>query len=312
MKKKIKIDKLVFAVIKYCILSMFALVAVIPVVSCVFTAFKTTEAYQTTNVITPPENWLNFENFIKAFQIADMGRAFINSLIVMVCVLAVSIIVGTQLAYTASYVSGYEFVQGSGWKSKPSDDKSFQPYQLSFAYTNSSRTFKYWTDRISFAPTLSTSVVYDFLKPTSSYFLFNPGITFKINNFLDISFVAETRNNTIYRYFCSEDDYNFYYSGAGERSIFQDLKNSFRFDSDNIRRSSGFKMKTLKVKITHDLDDWDLNCEFSVTPRYVSATAGKSAYYDSSPYFSISVSWRPLSSMKTEIVDEYGEWQLNK
>lgn len=111
MKKKIKIDKLVFAVIKYCILSIFALVAVIPVVSCVFTAFKTTEEYQTTNVITPPENWLNFENFIKAFQIADMGRAFINSLIVMVCVLAVSIIVGTQLAYI---LNRFEFI-GNGF-----------------------------------------------------------------------------------------------------------------------------------------------------------------------------------------------------
>ena len=39
-------------------------------------------------------------------------------------------------------------------------------------------------------------------------------------------------------------------------------------------------------------------------------TDGKS-YYDFSPYFSISVSWRPLASMKTQIVDEYGEWKLN-
>ena len=49
--------------------------------------------------MTLPENWLNFDNFIKAFQTADMGRAFLNSVIVMVSVLVVSIVIGTQLAY---------------------------------------------------------------------------------------------------------------------------------------------------------------------------------------------------------------------
>ena len=46
-----------------------------------------------------PESWLNFDNFIQAFQRANMGRAFINSTIILVCVLVVSTIVGTQLAY---------------------------------------------------------------------------------------------------------------------------------------------------------------------------------------------------------------------
>ena len=49
--------------------------------------------------MTMPKNWLNFSNFVKAFQTANMGRAFLNSMVVMVCVLLVSVIVGTQLAY---------------------------------------------------------------------------------------------------------------------------------------------------------------------------------------------------------------------
>ncbi|WP_026669655.1 carbohydrate ABC transporter permease [Butyrivibrio sp. AE3006] len=94
-----KVSKIFINIIKYTILLFFALAAVVPVVSCIFTAFKTTEEYQTTSVMTPPTDWLNFENFIKAFQTANMGRAFLNSLIVMGFVLAVSVIVGTQLAY---------------------------------------------------------------------------------------------------------------------------------------------------------------------------------------------------------------------
>lgn len=215
---------------------------------------------------------------------------------------------GAQLAYTMSNTTRYKFNSGSGWSS--TSEKEFQPYNLSFAYTNPSRTFKYWSDRITWTPTISTSVVYDCLRPTSTYFVFKPGITFKVNNFLDFSFSAETRNSVIYRYFCSEGKYQEYYKGTGERNIFQDLMDSFRFDDDRKRKSTGFKMKSLNMSITHDLDDWDLNCTFKMAPRLVT-DSGKSEYrYD--PYFTISVAWRPMAGMKTEIKDDYGVWELNK
>jgi multiple sugar transport system permease protein len=98
-KQRITIQSAAWSALKYLSLLFFGFVAVIPVISCVITAFKTPEEYQTTNVMTLPTNWLNFDNFTKAFQAANMGIAFLNSLIVMVCVLIVSIIVGTQLAY---------------------------------------------------------------------------------------------------------------------------------------------------------------------------------------------------------------------
>ena len=61
--------------------------------------------------------------------------------------------------------------------------------------------------------------------------------------------------------------------------------------------------------MTHDLDDWDFNLECTIKPRLVTDSSGKNSY-DFSPYFKISVSWRPMAGMKTEIVDEYGEWTL--
>lgn len=90
---------IIWLIVEYASLIFFGLCAVIPVISCVITAFKTEEEYRSTNVMTLPESWLNFDNFIKAFQTANMGRAFLNSVIVMVCVLLVSVIIGTQLAY---------------------------------------------------------------------------------------------------------------------------------------------------------------------------------------------------------------------
>ncbi|WP_407427102.1 hypothetical protein [Treponema sp.] len=220
-----------------------------------------------------------------------------------------------QAAYTASYTTGYDFDPSKGWVSNSS--KKFQPYQASLAYASGTKTFKRWSDRISVAPSLSTSVVYDCIRPTNSYFKFIPALTFKINDFLSLTFSSESKNSVIYRYFCSDSDYEKYYGSGGERNFFTDLINSFRFDDEEKRKASAFKLQSLKMTVTHDLDDWDLNCSFSITPRLMTSsstgynrTDGKS-YYDFSPYFTISVAWRPLASMKTEIVDEYGEWELN-
>lgn len=97
-----KVKRVILVFLKYFSLLFFALAAIIPIASCVITAFKTKEEYQSTNVMELPESWLNFENFIEAFQRANMGKAFINSSIVLLIVLAGSILIGTQLAYVLS------------------------------------------------------------------------------------------------------------------------------------------------------------------------------------------------------------------
>ncbi len=85
--------------VEYFSLIFFSFVALLPVVSCVITAFKTETEYQNTNVMTLPESWLNFDNFVQAFNKANMGRAFLNSFIVLVFVVFGSVMVGSMLAY---------------------------------------------------------------------------------------------------------------------------------------------------------------------------------------------------------------------
>lgn len=101
MSKETKgiLGAILWKILQYIILLFFSIIAVLPVISCVITAFKTEEEYQSTSVMTMPNSFLNFGNFVKAFTTANMGHAFLNSLIIMFCVLLVSVIVGTQLAY---------------------------------------------------------------------------------------------------------------------------------------------------------------------------------------------------------------------
>lgn len=97
--KMIKARQALVSIAKYALLLFSAFVALVPIVSCVVTAFKTEEEYAATNVMTPPSSWLYFDNFITAWQKADMGHAFLNSFIVLICVLAGSVMISSMLAY---------------------------------------------------------------------------------------------------------------------------------------------------------------------------------------------------------------------
>lgn len=203
-----------------------------------------------------------------------------------------------------TYACEFDDVNHTGWMQDTV--KSFIPYSLSFSYNYSPTTFYKWYNRISVAPTLSTSVVADLVRPTNSYFLFTPGITFKINNFLNITFSATSKNSVLYRYFQTMLGHE----GRipGEDNIFLDLFNSFRFDNEDLRKASGFKLKSLNLTLNHELHDWDFSMSLKIEPRLVTENGRK--YYDYNPYFTLGITWRPMSSMKTKITDEYGTIKL--
>ena len=96
---QIKVMDTVFNILKYFLLILFSIIALVPVCVCVLTAFKTNEEYASTSVLTPPENWFNCENFVVAFQKANMLRGFLNTGIALVFVLLFSILISSMLAY---------------------------------------------------------------------------------------------------------------------------------------------------------------------------------------------------------------------
>ncbi|MFR6349780.1 MAG: carbohydrate ABC transporter permease [Enterocloster aldenensis] len=97
--KKVKIQSVIFSILKYVSLIAAALTALIPVVVCVFTAFKTNEEYASTSALSLPKSFLYFDNFIIAFKQAKMLRGFCNTMMVLVVVLTVSVFMGSMLAY---------------------------------------------------------------------------------------------------------------------------------------------------------------------------------------------------------------------
>ena len=211
---------------------------------------------------------------------------------------------GITASYIMSYTYGADFDESVGWISRK--EKEFLPYSASLSIAPKLPTFNTWFNRVTFTPSINANVVVDLIKPTSSYLLFTPSISFKINEFLTFTFSSTSRNSVLYRYFQTALGY----PGRipGEQNFFVDLANSFRFDNEQLRKGSGFKLKSLNFEITHDLHDWDLKMVFKMEPRLV--TKNGVSQYDFSPYITIGVVWRPIEAIKTQIVDDYGTWKL--
>ena len=211
---------------------------------------------------------------------------------------------GLQASYVMSYVQGYDF--DKGWKIR--EEKEFLPYSLSLTYVSPSKTFYKWFNRISFAPGLNTSIVADLLRPTNSYLTFTPSIKFKIFEFVDLTFSATSRNAVLYWYFHNEKGEMYSEWGGFPGNVIKDLIDSFRFDNNKLREQSGFKLKSLNMTVSHDLHDWKANMTLKIEPRIITENGRK--MYDFKPYLTIGVVWNPMESMKTTIIDDYGEWKL--
>lgn len=84
---------------KYLSLIIAAVCTLLPLVSVLFASLKTKQEYGATGALEPPENWLNFDNFVTAFTSGDMLAGFVNTLIVLAVSLVGTILIGTMAAY---------------------------------------------------------------------------------------------------------------------------------------------------------------------------------------------------------------------
>lgn len=94
-----KLSSILFSIFKYAVLIGASVISLVPVCVCILTAFKTVDEYNNTSVLDLPASWLNFENFYVALTKAGMLRSFLNTAIILVVVLTISVLTGSMLAY---------------------------------------------------------------------------------------------------------------------------------------------------------------------------------------------------------------------
>lgn len=94
-----KIKLVVFDIFKYLMLIIAALVAVVPILVCIFAAFKTNDEYASSTALQLPKLFLYFDNFRIAIEKANMLKCFANTFIVLIVVLFCSVLISAMTAY---------------------------------------------------------------------------------------------------------------------------------------------------------------------------------------------------------------------
>jgi multiple sugar transport system permease protein len=86
-------------IVKYASLLFGAFVALIPIIVVLFASFKTNQEYGATSPLTPPNDWLNFSNYAKAFVNGKMLLGFGNTIIILVVSIIGATLIGSMIAY---------------------------------------------------------------------------------------------------------------------------------------------------------------------------------------------------------------------
>jgi lipopolysaccharide assembly outer membrane protein LptD (OstA) len=199
--------------------------------------------------------------------------------------------------YLLNYNGSADPSKPDGWIQLP--DEGLYPRDLSLGYNRSFRKDGLWNKRLNFSVNINTSLFMDLQRYTYSRFNFTLGFTTGIAHFLDLTLSATSDNSVIYRYFKDWSFFNMPGSlPSGEQdNVFIDLANSFRFDDEAKRRSSGFKLKNFNLSATHHLGDWKATLGVSLTPYLPSG----SNRYKFSNEISFVVQWVPISEIKTDM-----------
>lgn len=103
-----------WSTVKYVSLIIAALVVILPLSVVLFASFKDKGEYATTGPLDLPQNWLNFDNFVTAFQQGGMVEGFINTSIILAISLVGTILIGTMAAYALDRFQfrGHKLVMG--------------------------------------------------------------------------------------------------------------------------------------------------------------------------------------------------------
>jgi hypothetical protein len=194
--------------------------------------------------------------------------------------------------FTASEAQAFTLVWGSGWQAI--SDTAFRINAATLAYLVSWHPPSAWRNRVNWTIDVNASAQQSLLRFTDSYLNVTMGLTFRVNQFVDITFASTSRNSSLWRY------YPGLFAIPTEANVdpinpLVDLAKSFNFFNDDDRRASLFKLKSLSVTAKHYLHDWDLAFTFAANP----VLDETNLVYIFKTSWSVSLAWRSVSQIKS-------------
>ncbi|MDR0707986.1 MAG: LPS-assembly protein LptD [Treponema sp.] len=192
-------------------------------------------------------------------------------------------------------------LETSGWI-QSQDTETLNPNSFALRYAKNFSQTSVWDNRLNFSFNMNSSLSLDLQRYTYSKFTFSLGFRLNIAQFMELNLSVNSENNVIYRYI---QDIPMFSTGVelpGEKNVFIDLLNSFRFDDESLRKASGFKLKSFNLSVVHHLGDWDASLTMTLSP-YLD-TRSMPYVYRFNNKITFLVKWTPISELKTEIYRE--------
>ncbi|MDR0730913.1 MAG: LPS-assembly protein LptD, partial [Treponema sp.] len=245
--------------------------------------------------------------YLRQYMVFDMEEKVYSTLTTQLSIW------GFTAGFTAVHSVPYEFDfnpatnKGNGWVQR--GDAVLHPQDLRFGFSKSLPALSFQDKRISLAFNANSSLLVDLQRYTYSRFDLNLGFTFGFKDLLDVTFSVTSDNSVMYRYLRNIPGLELPITTTGETNIFRDLLNSFRFDNPALRTESGFKLKSLNLKATHYMGDWNATLGITLAPYLKAAdTAGGIPSYQFNTQVSFLVQWLPISEIKSELSVDKDQW----
>jgi hypothetical protein len=206
---------------------------------------------------------------------------------------------GFSAVYTMLRSKKYTLDESIGWV-QSQDAEALNPASFRLGYTKNLSQTNFWNNRMGLSLNMNSSLSLDLQRYTYSKFTFTLGLNLNIAQFMEFKLSVNSENNVIYRYI---QDIPMFSTGVelrGEKNVFIDLLNSFRFDDESLRKASGFKLKSFSLSLVHHLGDWDASLTMTLSP-YLDT---QNYVYRFNNKITFLIKWIPISEIKTEIHGE--------
>ncbi|MDR1898502.1 MAG: LPS-assembly protein LptD [Treponema sp.] len=211
---------------------------------------------------------------------------------------------GLSVGYTMTYHEGYH-LESTGWVMN-TGAKSLIPQRFTIGYKQTIAKKDLWKKRLSFSVNINSNLNFDLQRYTYSRFDFTLGLTVGIAQFVDLTLSTTSENPLVFWYVKDWPIFDLpsELSKGEKRDLFKDLIDSFRFDNDELRRNSGFKLKAFNLNINHHLGDWNAILGMTLSP-YLDPTSRE---YKFNNTISFVVQWVPINEIKTDINYDKEKW----
>jgi lipopolysaccharide assembly outer membrane protein LptD (OstA) len=179
----------------------------------------------------------------------------------------------------------------TGWEAEGSE--AFQPttFSLSLKEDLKSKPESRATWSVSANAALSQSL----LRFSESSITFGLTTSLKVSKFVDLSFSLSSQNSSAWRYYPELFNTSADLS-RWKRNLLTDIWDSLSVWDTSALEDGLFKLKSLSFKMSHDLHDWDLSVDLTMTPELKSELKK----YVIEPTLTILLAWRDISEIKTK------------